>query len=386
MNHILEPNKNSLIKNIRLRISHFFISIRSFFFLGPKQKVAVALFMTIAIVGSLFYVVSFGNPFIKNDTPSNDLSFAKSPEFQRNLQKLQNLGDTVNPQNIIYTRIKFEDLPVYPEAWVKRNFSQEEMRNVLISGPEADADGDGLTNKAEYLYGSNPKNKYSLCGSSTASGPRCSLTDKENVDAGISPLTGFSLENDREIVIQRQGEGVLRTINNSFENASSEGVDFPGLYQESKLIDLENEFKEITILTNQDNRQNFLNYLKLRIEIIRSVLSDEEQANELSGLIKIYSYSKIEELEAEKVKYTDVINRLKNTQTPESFGDIHRANIIIFTKIESLIEHRIEGIKNQQTGNLQFQAISKEIATEIVWGYRRLNDENTKFERLINGN
>ncbi len=386
MNPTREPNQNSILKNLRLKISHFFISIRAFFFLGPRQKVGVAIFLTIVIIGSLFYVVNFGNPFISSQRGERNLLFATSPEFQRNLQELQNVGGTIDPENIIYTRIKFEELPVYPEAWVKRNFSPEEFRNVLISGPEADADNDGLTNKAEYLYGANPKNKFSLCGSSTGEGPRCGLSDKQNVDAGISPLTGFALENDQEIVIQRQGENVLKTINNSFENASEEGVDFPGLYQESKLIDLNQEFSEIEVLTNADNRQNFLNYLKLRVEIIRSVLSDEEQENELSGLIRIYSFSKVEELEAEKTKYGNVVNRLKNTEAPESFSDIHRANIIIFSKIEDLIDHRIAGITNDQTSSLEYQALSKEKAVEIVWGYRKLNDENTKFEQLINGN
>lgn len=47
------------------------------------------------------------------------------------------------------------------QAWLDTHFNPTEQLNPSLSGPNADADGDGLDNKAEYIVGTDPRNPTS---------------------------------------------------------------------------------------------------------------------------------------------------------------------------------------------------------------------------------
>jgi hypothetical protein len=58
-----------------------------------------------------------------------------------------------------------------PLEWRQRCFSQDELNDPLISGDEADPDGDGVCNRQEYLAGTNPREAESRLRLSVAVGP-----------------------------------------------------------------------------------------------------------------------------------------------------------------------------------------------------------------------
>jgi len=52
---------------------------------------------------------------------------------------------------------RFSENPDYFRVWRPRHFSAEELGDLEVSGADADPDGDGYTNAAEYIFGSNPR-------------------------------------------------------------------------------------------------------------------------------------------------------------------------------------------------------------------------------------
>lgn len=368
--------------NLSLKIRELKWSLVDKFYLNQKYRVAIALILTVGILSGLVYfstggTVNFNNKNKQNNSSNGSLS--TDPDLERNLAKLNNIVDSYQPKNIVYDYLQYEDLPIYPPSWVGRNFTETEQKNALISGPEADADGDRLSNKLEYLFGSDPKNKYTLCGKDDGS-DKCSKTDKENIDKGISPLTGFGLETNREIVLKKQDTVVLQSIQESFETASNEGVDFPILYQESNLIDISSQLDEETFITVEDNRESYTVYTNTRLDILDKFLSDKELDSSLNGLIAVYQTAKISELETLQARYTDLLKILKNVPVPITYTRSHQAFMLMFKKLIKLIGNRKDALNKKITNIDEFKAINKKLAVEVVWCYRKMNEELLKID------
>lgn len=346
-------------------------------------KVAIALVMTVTVVGGIFYFSTRGFPDwrkseAKVELKDNDILNNKELKTQLNI--LNNIADSTDPISIVYETVKFEDLPIYPDGWVKRNFTETEIRNSLVSGPGADADSDGLTNKMEFLYGSNPNNKYTLCGNAEVS-PDCKFTDKENVDRAISPLTGLQIEAGRNVVYNKQERGVLESIQESFDAASAEGVDFPQLYQLSLKVDLQSELDKISFRTVDENRQTLSDYLQGRIESIKKFMNAGELQDELGSLLLIYKLNKVEDLDKLEQSYKELEKSLLDAAVPKRYEVSQKAFVLLLRKLNELIEHRKYGITNGTSTSLQAQEKSKKLAIEIVWSYRKMNEELRTLEQ-----
>jgi hypothetical protein len=366
------------IKTIRIWAFNF----QNNFLQNQATRVAAAILLTILVVGGFIY-------FSRNDS----LNFSKkdpeqvstnalteSPEFQKNLNKLRNINSALTPESIVYDRIKYQDLPVYPEGWVERNFTATELRNSLVSGPSADPDSDGLNNKAEFLYGSDPKNKYSLCGTNNGEA-KCQKTDKENVDALISPLTGFAIEDNQDILVSKQNQVFLKSVQESFEASSKEGVDFTILYQESKLIDLSSELDQDSFVVVPDTRSSFTDYIDTRVNILDALLTEDETDNQLGSLLSVYKTSKVEDLKQIYDKYDKLNQDLLKVGVPETYKGSHKALLMLFRKLKTLVKHRQVGFENQTTSSADYLAKSKKLAVEVVWSYRRMDNELQKLSK-----
>jgi hypothetical protein len=82
--------------------------------------------------------------------------------------KIKNAVGFVNSKTITVTVLKAGGLPTRPvpasvvlrsgtfEEWQSCQFSLAQLTDTTISGPDADPDGDGLTNFNEYLAGTPP--------------------------------------------------------------------------------------------------------------------------------------------------------------------------------------------------------------------------------------
>lgn len=310
---------------------------------------------------------------------TESLSFWNQKEQQKRREKeIQELSQRIvslNSQNRIYQTIRISDLPIYPEAWRERHFNSEELRNSLISGPEADPDNDGLSNKEEYFFGSHPKNADTLCSGKRGKqegGIDCQgLNDKQNIEKGISPLTGLPLEEPPEITILSQDLGILESLKESFEIASREQIDFPTLYQLSRTIDLEQEFKSIKVLELTDNTQNILDYQRNRLQVLENFASDES----LRTLIEIYQITRPEQFNQIRSNYQAKLENLQKMGVPKTYANSHRAYVLIFQKIVELIDLRRASLSEENLSETTFKEQVQSKAVELVWAYRKLAAE-----------
>ena len=347
--------------------------------LSDTQKSLVAFGLT-----GLILVVIGGGIFIsKNPSFINNIQGKKTDktdqQSDQNRPVLQSTADSLNKaltkigtDAVIYQTISFEELPIYPQAWVDKYFDSKEQANALIGGQDADPDGDGLSNKQEYLYGSDPTNKDSLCDGKIDNKVCFGRTDKQNVDAGFSPLTGLQLDTPKKIKIKKQDLAVIGNLKNSLETASNEGVDFPTLYQLAKTIDLTQEMDKQKVISVQDTAQGFLDYQQFRVEILGDFANDDE----FSSFTKIYELSTKEDFDSYIKKYTDIRDKLVAASVPQKYIEAHRAYILLFQKLVALVQHRKEGVLAGSIGP-EFKEKSKQISTEMVWSYKRLNEELT---------
>jgi hypothetical protein len=353
------------------------------FDLTQQQRQILAGLLTVAVVLLILGVTNwFTNPGFRQL-----LGFERSPQSsagqisdldQKLIAQLETLTK-INPEDIVFQTVTLDQLPVYPQAWVERYFSQSERVNNLVSGPAADPDNDKLSNKEEYLYGSDPRNKDTLC-SGKPDRPECSgKNDGENVRNGISPLTGLSLEElGRSFKIKRSDFQILDRVKDSFEQQAKEGIDFPTLYQLSRAVDLNSEFENISVNVLEDTREGLLTYSQKRLELIKDFINNDE----LTNFIDIYKITNPNDLASVRQKYIEQAGKLKALGVPRRYLSSHKAYVLVFDKLIKLIEHRQEGLKTSSIFSDGFKADSKKKAVEVVWAYRKVNEEVAKLANL----
>lgn len=341
-----------------------------------KKIIAISISIVLVVLSVLSFVILNKK---KQSDQTNTVDNA-SYETKDIIDKLGKSIDRVNLDSILYDIISFKELPVYPKAWVEKYFSLSEQSNQLISGPNADADTDGLTNKEEYFYASSPVNKDTLCNGLKDEKSCNGSTDKQNVDAGVSPLTGLTLDSYDRVKIKKQDYAILNRIQDSFENAAKEGVDFPTLYQLSKTIDLNDEYKKINTLTQSNDRINIVNYISFRARLLQNIIDESE----IGLFSELYQSTKIDEIKNIKKKYVDKNEELKNTYVPERFVELHKAYIFFFEKVIQLLDLRIEGVTEKKTESKDFRSKSKQIGVEIMWSYRKLSEISNDLKIDLN--
>jgi hypothetical protein len=340
-----------------------------------KHKIFIAGFLTLLVMVG---IITVSNIFFSPKQEKTQIDNTNTVDKQSIIDEINKSAQSgIKAKDTIVQTVSLNDLPVYPEAWQKKYFSPIELANELISGPAADYDKDGLTNKDEYFQGSNPTNKDTLCDGKTDGNKCTGKTDGENVAAGINPLTGLAIDTPQKFVIKRQDYAILNNIENTFETAAREGVDFPTLYVLSKTIDLNSELDQIQVQTQEDKRENVINYIKLRVNILEGFSSEDE----LTTFAEIYQITNIKELENAKQKYIGFREKLSASPVPESYTASHKSYLHIFTKLTDLIDLRIKGLNDKTLLNDDFRELNKKKGIEVVWAYKKLAEVNDEFDK-----
>ena len=353
--------------------------------LPQKQKLIFASILTFASVLIIFLAslafsfeggsLVFKVPFADNKTEYADNSNNKEQVLMA-LNELESKISSTDPEELIVEEITFEELQIYPVAWVEKHFTENERRNPLISGPNADSDGDGLINRLEYLYSSSPKNSYSLCAKKTDEKDFCDKTDKENVDNGISPLTGLKIQEVGKLIITRQDRAIAQELGDSMVMASEAGVDFPEIYQLSGSLDLTKKLDEIELKTVEDNRSNLLEYIKLRSEF----LEDFAESGTIFGFSEIYKLVDSQALLLLKESYQGLLQNFEEVAVPKSQEEFHRTTVFSLQKAVELIQIRIDTLDGKIADTDEQVKKNKEKSVELVWGFRRLSEITAKLD------
>ena len=339
-----------------------------------RDKLLLVILGTALLLAGIFYASSL---YDLSNTPLDFVNRSNSVNPNRDEESFARLG-TIQPtqtRDLLYSDITFLELPIYPSAWVTRNFEVSEEVNALVSGPGADPDNDGLVNKEEYFYGSDPKDANSLCINVEAGCDQPS--DGEAVEQNISPLTGLELITPKRFSIQKQDYAILNRIEESFETASEEGVDFPTLYQRSRQIDLSGELNAIPVNEAENDRDIVVDYINVRVDIIEAY----SEENEISNFIELYETSDVDELLAIKQEYINLENNFQNNFVPEQFVETHRAYVLLFRKFQELVDIRVAGLQNPNLNLDEFRATSQDKATELVWVYRYISEAEARLRK-----
>lgn len=345
-----------------------------------KQFLAVIIALFIVGGGTIAYV-SF-NKIKLGVTPIPDSPVSSELEDQSNAA-IENLKKTVanaSPDKLVFEEISLDDLQVYPKSWVARNFTPAQQENQLISGAEADPDKDGLSNRQEFLYGANPLKASTYCDVKAATvDEKCPKNDKQMIEANLNPLTGLPLEIKKKFKVKKIDRNIAESVETPLNVASDQGFDFPQLYEESRKIDLTKEFSVIKVLTQKDSGEGVLNYYKTRLDILKDFAQDDE----LSSFGSVYGVLEVQKLDSLLTKYKIIYEKLLTTICPELIADYHRANIMVVQKLVTVIENRKTILAKDKTESKEEIETSKELAKQMLWAYRNLNDQQIKLQKRV---
>ena len=369
-NSILEKIR-SLPQKVKIWITVTFIVIFSIFML------ILNLFLRgeFAIANRIF---SWQDGLITATKTENQNQSANQIAANKALTKLESLIDE-EPEELLITKTNLNELDIYPESWIQKHFSSAEQKNALISGPDRDPDNDGLSNKQEYFFSSDPKNAYTLCGEKRTDKENCDRNDKENFDKNISPLTGLEFSPIGEFEITYVDKAVSEDLENSLTSASAEGLDFPEIYQLSQSIDLTAELEEVKINQISDSRNSILIYLQNRVD----VLGDFAQEDALTNFSEIYQLTSVEGVRELRNKYQALSQDFSEVAVPEIYAGAHRANLFTLNKITESLTYRMERIQDETIGNPGVNETLKEQSKEIMWGFRQMIEEDLKLDKNL---
>jgi hypothetical protein len=107
-----------------------------------------------------------------------------------------------DPWSVMHTAILIRVETPHDE-WTRLHFSSAEIADPLVSGPQADADGDGVGNALEFVFGRHPRNHepeagVTFSGGLQAVGRRCVFTFTRM--ASLPPGTLLEFEETADLV------------------------------------------------------------------------------------------------------------------------------------------------------------------------------------------
>lgn len=336
---------------------------------NTQRSIIAGILAALVIIGSLVGYAYFANQDNETTDVVEDDVLAEIEALSRSASGRLS---SIEPEDLLLDTITFSELDIYPSAWVERRFPASNVNNLSITGATQDPDQDGLINKLEFIYGSDPLNPDSLCDGDTTKDGCEGRNDKENVDAGISPLTGLPITEDESFEINFQNQALIETLSESFDEAAREGLDFPTLYDLSRTVDNTEYVSQIPVSTVPETRENLLEYNRFKAELTRSFVGGDE----LESLTRVYSLIDLEELQNQLVALEDQYQEVLNYQVPDTQVERHQLFTYIYEQLVVLLETRIDGLEQDIIGTPAYGDLARQTSVNIVWSYRVLNELN----------
>lgn len=345
-----------------------------------KQLLAILLAFVV-VSGGIWSYFYFTKTSIGIETPKDDVYVSDLAINQQNaIDQLKTTVQTATPEKLLYTEFTLDELKIYPKEWVANKFTEVQQANALISGAEADPDGDKLTNRQEFLYGANPNNPHTFCGvqKTNEDGTPCK-TDKELLAENRSPLTGLILEIPKKFRFKLVDKQMVEGLQESFGTSSKEGVDFPAMYELARTINLNDELDNIQVTSQKNTGNTMIKYYEQRLDILKDMSKDDE----LSSFTSVYGLLETPKLDALTTNYKTMITKLQAMVVPQLMLNYHKANIMILQKLALISEHRSKIIAEKtftQPDNIEK---SQKLGKEMLWAYRKVNEEQAKVQAVI---
>lgn len=388
-----QPDKFKGMKNTN-KTNNFFYKISIFNKLKEWQKVTLTIVLGIFITSSGFFGfyyftdTNFRNNIQGYTTGRNAITRNREEYAKTQLNAINELLVNFDRTGNYYSEYTFADLDIYPDSWVKREFNESERANGLISGPGGDPDGDGLPNKLEFFYGSNPKKSRTLCeGFEVGQKPYDTFpfvcdnrNDKELIDNFISPMTGLDLDTVDKFRVLNQDLAIVNNMKTSFEKASDEGVNLPTLYQQSFLVNYEELLDNYNVRELEDKAVNILEYRNFRFDVVDVLVGD----NEITSISQIYTATKPEQFDSLAYQYGQILKRIETIGAPSTYVKTHQLYQLLFESLIDFTNLRKSGIEQNNAQSENYINASKAASIKIGWVYRRLKEEGAKNDGKFN--
>ncbi len=210
-----------------------------------------------------------------------------------------------------------------PELWSSLYFTEQELADPNISARNADADGDGLSNYQEYIYGLNPRNK-----------------DTHNDGKGDAYYVANNLANAGASVPEDLSLTPLANIPKAFKEVGT-------ALASDDLVDL--EMMDQTFQLSKPYSRPVVPDSALRV-VNDSQKASEDYTSNYNALITgtdaqriynefnfLFSYTDEAQLAAIKTSLDVVLNGLYGSAVPRSLVEHLKRQIIFFNAIKSIV-------------------------------------------------
>jgi len=332
----------------------------------PWKKVVAALVLTAIVIGSAGSIYIWLNPTFYSRENDNNTDLYNNNSIVLSDTDLKLLQ--FNPTQLILSKKTVKDLPIYPDSWRKANFTDFEIKNDSVSGPDVDPDYDGLTNKEEYIFGSSPKNPNTLGADGN---------DGEYVKNGRNPLTGLPLDNtDVSYYFLNSDVNALEEMNKNLTELEGNGIDVPKFFALSKQVDFTSEKDSVAVnIIENPTRDNSLRYLDEQAEISKNIVNSDY----FNILNKIYRLDTLDKLNDLKSKNDGILYSFKNIAVPKQEVDTYKNIVYFFKKITDLIDLRIQ-VVNEKIKPTEYDQKQKDLLLRTVWAYRKITENTNKVD------
>lgn len=356
------------IASIRCMKKNIFGLLEKVRALSESAKTFLAGMITVVIVAALVMASMSVSNLISTKNNLNILS----PSLNQESSSSQYFEPALSLFNLSYVFIQYTDLPIYPEEFTKKYFTDEELSKPQLTGPEVDADGDGLLNRQEFLFNTNPKKANTFCSLQPENTTCETKTDGDRVASGKHPKNNADLPDNLQFLLEKKYTENIGSLRETIQYGLSIGSDFPSIYADGLMEKSDTWYKEF-----EQNMVVLDKTYKPLIEEENNLLNERE----LQFYVEIMNASKTDSLSDLTGKYQKRLAAIEETKAEDFQQKIQTVNIGIYSTAKQITQALVE-LKKQPT-DAQLQANVKKLFQKLI---KMEADFSTEYNALKQAN